>query len=48
MYVVTIEDVEDEDYAPPKRRQPEPPSPTHIYDAEGNEIDEPTEHARKV
>lgn len=34
------EDKDDEDYCPPKRQHDEPPSPSHVFDSEGEEIAE--------
>lgn len=34
----------DEDYNPPKWPRPEPESPGKLYDSDGNEIEDDTEH----
>ena len=35
-------------YNPPKHRRPEPASPGHIFDSDGNEMVEETEHGETL
>ena len=51
-FKATIEDASDNkddvNYNPPKCHHPEPASPGHIYDSDGNEMVEETEHGENL
>ena len=51
-FKATVEDASDNEddvnYNPPKHHCPEPASPGHIYDSDGNEMVEETEHGENL